>query len=531
MKKWVYVVALASILVARALLTNINSAEWGDSYRILRASNFIRQFSYPSDEKRPPLFSILLAIRPTNIDAVLWGRIFILAISFASMFVFYKLSQKLLSTKNQRMLALVFLFLNPVYLYWSLRIYADVPFSLLVMLCFYVFELWREKLSNKDKLSMLYPTVMGLICGLGILTRFEGYLLTFAALVGVIIIARERSGRSNPTRTVLPFLFAAAIVVLPWLIYRNPLTSSYFEETTGRIYDFETFLTYLVSYIFVLGIIPAGSAIAAYFFKKSSISLPGVLKKYPHIAAFVLLESLLILAWPAAVPRLFVPIIPFLVIAFVSLWRDDREGSTAIRGAGGDIRDPRRECCDTRTVQMTGVVAIILTAIYIIAQNHLRLQFLGSNTTVFLFISAVSVICTLLIILKRCQLFIFLAIISMVTLSASVIYLHKDTYRSIKDISIFSLREARGKIIHNDTSGVVNWYFPESKYKNFYDEKKYLTQEYLTENNVDYIILTNETNLNMEIDLEKRPYLSLVKESKYQRGGKIFFTWLVKVQR
>lgn len=120
----------------------------------------------------------------------------------------------------------------------------------------------------------------------------------------------------------------------------------------------------------------------------------------------------------------------------------------------------------------------------------------------------------------------------MLILSTSTIYLHKDIYRSIKEISTFSLREARGKIIHNDTAGIVNWYFPESKYKSLdVDSKKFLAWKYLQKNSVDYIILTNEFVPNLEIDLKKRPYLELVKESKHITGGKMFFTWLIKVQK
>lgn len=520
MKRYVFVIAIVATLIARTLLINVNSAEWGDSYRILRASNFVQQFSYPSDEKRPPLFSIPLAIRPTNIDAVLWGRVVMLGISFLSLYVFYKLSKKYLATQNQRIFAITLLALNPVYLYWSLRIYADVPFSLLVMLCFYVFELWREKWNDQDKPSMLYPAVMGFICGLGILTRFEGHLLTLATIIGILVVAKAPSGQRIKVSAV--FFLSVALVTLPWLIYRNPLTSSYFEETAGRKYDIEMLLTYLVSYIFVLGIIPAGSLSVIYFSRKSPMKLPSAFKKYPHIVIFILLESFLILAWPAAIPRLFVPIIPFLIIAFVKsfasspVWKDRYDEGSAMT---------------TRKSAITGVLAMILTAIYIIAQNHLRLQFLGPHTVVFVFISAVSVICTLSIILKHRQLFILSAVISMLTLSASTIYLHKDIYRSIKEISTFSLSAvADGKIIHNDTASIVNWYFPESEYKNL-DNKKYLTQEYLTENNIDYIILTNEFDPNLEINLKKRPYLELVKESKHTTGGKMFFTWLIKVQR
>ena len=78
-------------LVIHLCLLNISSAAWGDSYRILRASEYIRQLSYPSDEKRPPLFSFILSIRPSQVDPILWGRIEMLVISSVAFFVFAKL--------------------------------------------------------------------------------------------------------------------------------------------------------------------------------------------------------------------------------------------------------------------------------------------------------------------------------------------------------------------------------------------------------------------------------------------------------
>jgi len=62
-------------IVLHIALFNVNTAEWGDSYRILRASEYIRRGIYPSDEKRPPLFSALAAVRPNSVDPVVWGKV------------------------------------------------------------------------------------------------------------------------------------------------------------------------------------------------------------------------------------------------------------------------------------------------------------------------------------------------------------------------------------------------------------------------------------------------------------------------
>ena len=138
-------------IVVHIALVNFNSAEWGDSYRILRASEFIRTGSYPSDEKRPPLFSALLALRPVSVDAVIWGRVAMLIFSILSFFVFYKLVKIYIKDEKYRFIALILFTFNPVYLYWSIRVMADVPFSFFVLLAFYI----SGKYSNKSYVKFI----------------------------------------------------------------------------------------------------------------------------------------------------------------------------------------------------------------------------------------------------------------------------------------------------------------------------------------------------------------------------------------
>jgi hypothetical protein len=353
---------------------------------------------------------------------------------------------------------------------------------------------------------------MGLVCGLGILTRFEGYLLTLAAATGLLIISvdTQKAGKLKKAISVTATsMLIAFLTALPWLIYRNPLTSTYLDEPMGRRYDLETLIIYAVSYVFVLGIIPAGSLIIPGFLKRTALKIPDIFRKYPHITIFIVIESALTLVWTAAIPRLFIPIIPFLIIWFVKIFDRYFNQNIAFN-------------------KWAGYFAVILTVIYIVAQNHLRLQFLGPNRIVFPVIIIVSVICTLSIIIKNKKLFLASSVISLVILSASTIYMHKDIYRTIKEMAVLSSRETQGKYIHNDTSGIINWYLPTAEYKNL-DDKKLLTSESLIRNGVDYVIITNEHNPNLDIDLKKRPYLSLVSKSEQETGGKMFFTWLIKV--
>ena len=98
-------------------------------------------------------------------------------------------------------------------------------------------------------------------------------------------------------------------ILLPYYIYRNPLHSSYFSEPTGRKYDLNMVWVYLVSLIFVFGFTSA-----FFFIGRNYKHLCDLLQKNLVFSTFLFLELALILLWPAAIPRLFVAVIPFLII-------------------------------------------------------------------------------------------------------------------------------------------------------------------------------------------------------------------------
>lgn len=250
-----------------AFLLNVNYAEWGDSYRILRASEFIRKGTYPEDEKRAPLYSMIMAVRPEGVDQVLWGRVVMLGLSITLMYVFYLLVREFELGERVEHLSLWLLALNPVFLYWSLRIMADVPFTLLVLLTFYVYKKWEDEFLWKRLL------VLGALLGLAVLIRFEGYILGFSLGLGLVYKAflGDSGGQSEGQNSkvglikVLRWLIAVfagfIIVTLPWFIARNPLSSTYFGEPSGRAYDLTTIYTYLVSFMYLFGF-----SSACYFF-------------------------------------------------------------------------------------------------------------------------------------------------------------------------------------------------------------------------------------------------------------------------
>ncbi|MCA9302008.1 glycosyltransferase family 39 protein, partial [candidate division WWE3 bacterium] len=315
MKKLPFIV-LAFVILIRALFTNVNAAEWGDSYRILRAAEYLRNYQYPSDEKRAPLFSLILAARPSKVDPVQWGRAEMLVITALLLTVFTYYVRYFISSPVYQSLSIALLGFNPVFFYWSLRIMADVPFLLLVLCSFYL-------LKRQSTLGRFYwqkSFILGILGALGVLVRFEGYILICALFIGIIFLERgfysweetilqrknlqktPSAGKKRRTskipatvtnlkniirfvfsqlnlifnllrkknREILAFVTAQLFILVPYWYYRNPLSSSYFEEPSGRSYDLNTFLIYFASLFFISGFVPFFSYI---FFRPAAGSL------------------------------------------------------------------------------------------------------------------------------------------------------------------------------------------------------------------------------------------------------------------
>ncbi|OGC45185.1 hypothetical protein A2V49_00155 [candidate division WWE3 bacterium RBG_19FT_COMBO_34_6] len=500
---------LLIFIFVHLIFFGINYSEWGDSYRILRASEFIRNLTYPEDEKRQPLYSLLLALRPGSVDQIFWGRFIMFWISILSFLVFTKILSLYNLDNRTKNIALVLLIFNPVLLYWSIRIMADMFFTLIVLLTFYVYQRYKYVLNNK----ILF--LLGFLASLGILIRFEGYILAFCIGIGFIYdryINKEKA--IDIAKMYIVYGAGIFIFVFPWLIYRNPLTSKYFDEPSGRKYDLEMLAIYINSLLYIFGFTSAGI-----FLSGEVKKIKNVLLKNPAIFLFVILELILALVWPAAIPRLLVPIIPFMIIT-VSI--------TVTKFFANSIKIKMKEVA----------VLLLLLILYISSQYLLKLQFLVPIKNFFILIIFIQFFNIYAIYKKRFNLFFVSLIFSTVIWSFSTIYLHKDIFKAIVEANIYIVKNINGKIAYNDVSSVSDWYMNQKSQKDnitgFYlnmDSKKNRSYDTLLKRNADYILITNEHNPDLEFDVVEGGYLSQVKEFSYTIRGKKFFTKIVKFNK
>jgi 4-amino-4-deoxy-L-arabinose transferase-like glycosyltransferase len=485
------------------LLFGVNAAEWGDSYRILRAAEYVRKFTYPVDEKRPPLFSIILAVRPSFVDQVIWGRIIVFAFSAAAFVVFLKLCNYYLKGLRARKLALLLFALNPVYLYWSIRIMADVPFSFLILATIYLFTVWR------GNLTATRSAFLGILVGLSVLLRFEGYILFGAVGLGLAFSLREHKHLKTLLQTIPTYVACFGFTILPYLYFRNPFDSSYLDEPSGRTYDLKMVLIYVVSLMFVFGFTQAYG-----FFVNNTKRILVFLLSNVAILTFVVIELILILLWPAAIPRLFIPIIPLLIIPL----------------AQGMV-----DFFDTLKRQVAGLGAFLLV-VFIISQYLFKLQFLVPIKPVFIVVSTLQLIAVYCLYKRSANGFFAVTLLSLALWSFSAIWVHKDIFIAVKSGAIYAAENLTGVVGYNDVSSVSDWYLnqrdPTDRVAGVYyhyDKKEDLAYESLLDKGYNYLLMTNEHNTDMTLDIESRDYLRQIKEFRYLINGKVFWAKVIEV--
>ena len=507
-----FYIAIIFVIALHILTINVNYAEWGDSYRILRASQHIRDFSYPADEKRPPLYSLVLATYPSFVDPVAWGKLVMFGFSLLGLFLFLKLFDLLSITKTEesKVSALLLFMLNPVYFYWSLRLYADVPFSILTVFALYLVTKWRDVITTSKIL------VLAVLAALAVLTRFEGFILFGALGFGILFakqvpltIGKRLQSAFIPTLT---YVTSFVMLLLPYFVWRNPFTSSYFAEPSNRVYDVNTFLIFVVSLVFLFGFV-----FAAYFLWDSRNKFLTYLRSYPAITAFIVVDLLLIAAWPAAIPRLFIPLVPFLAIPLADY-----------------IYGYFNNSAYTWT-RFSLLMLALLLGVYGVSQYFFKLQFLVVIKEHFVVIVALQLLLFACILFKKRALFYSLLMVSLVLWTGSILYAHRNIYRTLAESGEFMRARLCGDIVHNDVSSVTDWYLNDytigenCKTGIYYDvttSEPASVYEYLTQNDIEYVLITTEHNpqLLSNFKLNNYPYLDKLVETSSVANGRVFQT-------
>ncbi len=544
MSKRNWVILLSIFVLLRITLFNINIAESGDSYDFLRIAEAITRGQYPLDAKRLPVFPALIAIGLPIFDAVLWGKIVVFLFSFACLILTVKLAGKLLpqslANNDYLVLGLLFLFC-PVILYWWIRVVAAPVFAFFVLLVLNIYYESPQSLTDriailKSERSKLYSRVMiavytvsaklrrrplqyvllGAVSGFSAMTRYEGFILFGAIGLGLLI--EKLSDLSKPVKvnvfikkTLLPLLLYSLfflLIISPWFIrnyinFGSPLYSSYREDPAGFMADFYTRMQWLFYALFMFGF-PFGiwaMARAIYARRKNWLA-------YLSLYIFVLLSLALFFVWgPRArfysylVPVLF----PFVIFGI------------------------KRIAESQRVFDSFALLSLLI--VYFIGIWKFRFYFLGAGKVfkiAALLLGGASVGSELFkIFVPRWQKYSYpvlfsLAFLIQIITSFGIIKNNRLIYASVYKAVQDPVLQHAEKTVFYDETGVSHWYLRNNGI--YYNQALPLAQqiEWLKEENVDYVLWTNEHNEGQELSVvqhtDYKKYFQSVSEYEYTVG-------------
>jgi len=472
---------LLFFLVLRVLLFNVNISEWGDSYHIVRAAESLREnFSYPVDEKRLPLFSVLIALNPLPVEMMVWAKILQVFLTLGILFLTYKLSRRFFPTLSEDycLMTIAYCLFSPVFLYWSIRVVGGVLLTFLVLLAF---EIYYEGAPRARSYHGRWAAGLGVVCGLAALTRYEGFLL--AGAFGLAFLLAKK------VKPLILYLSFFILVVSPWfirnfLVFGSPLHSTYFSEPSTYTYNLKTVLIFVTSLVFLFGFTPAFYFIARGV--RRVAAGPWLVNNGQHkvlqlqhlpLLIFIVLELLLILFWPAAVPRLFLPLIPFFTIFLF-----------------GDLNSVAAGPWPAR--RRWFAVTLGLTALCVLFQYFLRLHFLVLSKTGLVIIACLGFSSALVWLFfdleKAKKVFLGLFLASEIVASFVVINNHRLIYSDALRAAQFAT-SLEGLTGYSDETGVVKYYLGERGRKlpdDFTEPKQ--QWGWLQDNQIDYVLATDE---------------------------------------
>jgi len=481
-------------ILLRVILININITEWGDSFRILRAAQYVLHFSYPLDEKRLPFFSALLAPGLLFLEPVLWGRIYSILAAVTNLILTAVLYKTLFPKVKPGTLTLVLAFLafNPIFFYWSLRIMAETTFAALVLLVFVIY--FRGLASDKSfptdaglggHKALPYEIGLGFVLALACLTRYEGFLL--AGAFGLFFLIKRQ------WLTIIRVFLPVVLLVVPWFvltkfILKGSTSDAYVSELGTFTFDLNRFGYFITYSLFFLGFPPLVGLLITN--RQSQIThirsrlkglISGVL--YSPLILFLTLEFPLFFIWTPSLPRIMLPVIPVVVIFFVQ----------ALQNFWGVVQESPR-----RSLRIL-IITFLSLLIFMALQFKFRLYFLVLSRTGLTMIIVLSLLSIAAIWFRSKKLFITSALISMLVGCLVVVANQRLVYSTIYQASVYA-QALPGKIAYSDETGVSAWYL-EDKGVYFPQNSRVDQTEWLQENQITYILDTNEFNRGSKLEV------------------------------
>jgi hypothetical protein len=465
----------------------LNPAEVGDSYRFLNAGDFLSRLSYPNFEKRLPLFPLFLSLGIRFIDPITWGRLVAQAISLLVLFLTYKIGFVILQNKNKAFLAVVITALSPLFFYGTSRILSEGLFSLLLLVSIF---LYLKRLRNYF--------LIGVVCGLCFLTRYEGALIAFSYGVDLVI----KKDWKNIAKMLIGFFVVSGLWIARVIyLYTSLGNFEYASEPFGFDYSPKSILVVASSFLFLFGNLFISPVVLIRDIKS-------IFMNYRPIVLYIFLSILFFFLWIAAMPRLFTYLIPIFSIFVLNTIKLENLNRKAV------------------------LLFCSLLLQFLVFRFLYRYHFLVLGKELFIFFIMVSLLSFFAILFVKRKLAILLIVISSIVSSLSYTYHYRNVYQTVYKANLF-LRTLDGKIAFSDETGVSSWYLKNSNTLYFDSTSGEESVDYLRSQNVKWALVTNEFDeYRRLVFLEKKENKNdvfLIAKFQENDGGYIRYSKIYKI--
>lgn len=214
---WIFALILVFFLFFLYLTNSNKLLLWDEPVYLGNAASHIRDSNFTEDFRFPLLEYFISFIWLIFGESVLSAQILMILFSLGTIYIFYLLSKKFFDDEFTAFASTLAFSLTSQFIFWSFRIYTDIPSLFFTLLCFYFI------LNNKNKNSAYFNFFLaGISAGLAFLMRFVFVIPLIIWFY--LLIKKEKENIKN----LISFTLGGIISILPWLVFntikhKNPL--------------------------------------------------------------------------------------------------------------------------------------------------------------------------------------------------------------------------------------------------------------------------------------------------------------------
>lgn len=259
-KNWIYVVLVVMGFFYLFLASQQSLLLWDEPVYLSNAQSHLTPTHFTEDFRFPGLEYILAGAFSLFGSSLFVAQIVMVLFSLLGIFAFYLLAKELfIQTKNSTLFEIVatlsFALLPPM-IFWSFRVYTDIPSVACMLLSIYFFirSIPIQKKSKKflsSRCSKLYWCVAlaGVFASLSFLLRFSTIL--FVIPLGIYLLWTKRF------KHILYFAVGALLTLAPWMLYNvvvysHPLWDVFAQGGAVASYTVWQPISILINYLLAI---------------------------------------------------------------------------------------------------------------------------------------------------------------------------------------------------------------------------------------------------------------------------------------